>query len=407
MRRARAALAGSAVVVLAQVFHAADLVDVVSGGAPAGVHLSYPLGHVVFAPFTLLADYINGGSVTDLKSFAIWAVMIYVLARLTRSRAVAVEIKSALVFLVALALFVWWGARWIRPIPALVADDSSLIIFDTHSHTAASHDGRKGFSEAVNAQWHRRAGFDAAFITDHNVFGAARQWQHDRAGRPPRLLDGEELSLSGLHMVVLGNDSLIRNHPWDASFDSSLSLITSISPPRPSPPLPDRPFVIASLPEYAKNHWGEDMARLIAAGTEGLEIWTTSPKAMEFTPQRRREVIARARSSGIALFGATDMHGLGYAASVWNVMALPGWRSLADSALARTLIASFRARPTDVRVIARPRVFGSTRLARAFAFPAGMLGVLRGASRGHALALVAWCWFPVLVATVRRRSPSA
>src|SRR6185295_3220010 len=115
--------------------------------------------------------------------------------------------------------------RWSRPIGRLVAADSNLIIFDVHSHTAASHDGRPGFGAAASAAWHARAGFDAAFVTDHNVCCEARQWQRDRAGHPPRLLVGEELSLSGLHMVVLGNDSAIANAPWNQSFDSSLGLL--------------------------------------------------------------------------------------------------------------------------------------------------------------------------------------
>jgi len=294
-------------------------------------------------------------------------------------------------FLAAIGAFLAWGALLPRPIPRLVAADSSFIIFDSHSHTARSHDGRKAFDAAANAAWHARAGFDAAFITDHNAFTARRA---------PRMLNGEELSLNGLHMVMLGNDSLVSNKPWDASFDSSLGLLRLLG----RVPSSDsrRPYLIASLPEYWRNHWGPDIGRVIAAGAQGLEIWTTSPRAMDFPADKRREVIARAQSLGLALFGATDMHGLGYAATVWNVMSLPGWRSLDDSALTGQLLAQLRASPGAVRVVVMRRRIAPNRAAQILGTPLSVLTVLRAASQGHAIALLGWIW--VFVVLRRRKA---
>jgi hypothetical protein len=395
MRRWRVPLILSAIVVVAQLVPTSPLVDVVTGATPADVRLAWPVAHIVFAPFTLLADWLNGGSTADLIGFAVWALAIYIGARLSAGpdaqthRRTVREAVSGVVFLLAFAAFLAWGTLAPRPIPRLVASDSALVIFDTHSHTSLSHDGRKGFSAATNAAWHTRAGFDAAFITDHNVFAP---------GRAPRMLNGEELSLNGLHMVMLGNDSLVKNKPWDASFDSSLILLGRLlhQPPATS----HQPFLIASLPEYWRNHWGLDVGRVVAAGTRGLEIWTTSPKAMDFPANRRREVIARARSLDLAMFGATDMHGLGYAATVWNVIALPGWRALDDAALTRALLEAFRAEPGSVRVIVLRRRIAPTRPAQIIGMPLGAVTVLRGASPGHAVALLGWIW---AVAVLRRR----
>lgn len=401
MRRWRVPLALTAVVLLAQLFRTTPLIDAARGAAPTTpVHLVYPVFHIVFAPFTLFADYLNGGSVSDLKAFAVYTILIYILVRLSRPTTRLRELKAAAVLVVAVGAFLWWGSRWKRPIARLVATDNSLIVFDTHSHTSASHDGRKGFGSAANAWWHRRAGFDAAFVTDHNVCCAAKEWQQDRGDLPPRLLSGEELSLSGLHMIVLGTDTAISNRPWNASFDSSLALLAQVRRTEP------RAFVIASLPEYSRDHWGADLGRVIEAGTGGLEIWTTSPRAMEFPESRRREVAQRARSLGVALFGATDMHGLGYAATVWNVMPMPGWRALGDSALTAGLVEAFRARPADVQVVARRRVIGEGRLERAFALPLGVLVLIRSATPGHLAALVAWCWLPALLSARRRPRPT-
>ena len=402
MRRWRTPLALSGILLLAQLLHRSALHDVATGLPPVSVALKHPLTHLVFAPFTLVADWLNGGGTGDLAGFGAWAVVAFALARLFASgpRRLLFELRAAAGFLVCFGVFIWWGARWTRPIPRLVAADSSLLIFDAHSHTSMSHDGRPGFGTAANAAWHQRAGFDAAFVTDHNTFGAARQWQHDAPGRPPRLLDGEELSLSGLHLIVLGNDSALSNVPWTSSFDSTLALLRALRA-RPADSAGVAPLLVASLPEYWRYHWGADLGVLVAAGIEGFEVWTTSPKAMDIPPGRRGEVLDRGRSLDLALVGATDMHGLGYAATVWNVIELPGWQELHDAALTRSLVAALRDRPGESRVIALRRRLAVRREAQMAGVPLGLFEVLRTTSPFHRLSCLAWPW--LLAAALARR----
>ena len=404
MRRWRTPLALSGILLLAQLLHRSALHDVATGLRPDGVALKHPLTHIVFAPFTLVADWLNGGGTGDLVGFAAWALVAFALARLFASgpRRLLFELRAALVFLACFGAFIWWGARWSRPIPRLVAADSSLLIFDTHSHTSMSHDGRSGFGTAANAAWHQRAGFDAAFVTDHTTFGAARQWQHDAPGRPPRLLDAEELSLSGAHVIVLGNDSALGNVPWNSSFDSTLALLRAIRAGRPGDSAAVRPLLVASLPEYWRYHWGADLGLLVEAGIEGFEIWTTSPKAMDIPPARRAEVIDRGRALGLALVGATDMHGLGYAATVWNVISLPGWQSLDDAALQRGLLTALRERRAELRVVALRRRLAASRQAQVAGAPLSLFALLRTAPRPHAVMLLLWIWIPALVVARRR-----
>jgi hypothetical protein len=417
----------SATVLLGQLLHRNPLVDVLPGAIPSDARLAYPLLHVLLAPITLPADWLNGGSRHDLCGLLAWAVAGYVLWRLTRRRAgFAREVGAALAFLAAAAGFIALVAYVPRPFPRLLAPPGT-IVFDVHSHTARSHDGRPGFGSAANAAWHARAGFDAAFITDHNTNGAARAWRAGAPGRTPRLLDGEELSLNGLHLLVLGAGDSLDNRGWNQSWDSTLALVRHLAGAgpgrdpgavaRPGNPVPvqpagsrsgegsprasARPLLIASLPEFWRHRWGAQVGELVAAGVDGFEVWTSSPKAMEFPPTARATLIARAEASGLPLVGATDMHGLGSSPSVWNVAPLASWSALSDSALTDTLIALVRARRH--RVLAVARWFPGARLDYVLAVPVNLALVLRGASRWHGLALLLWTWGGALLFDVRRR----
>ena len=393
----------SAFVVVAQLFSLSPAVDVVTWTAPASARISYPFFHVVLAPLTLLADWLNGGSRRDLVGCAVWAVLAYVLVRLAVRRAppgrrATREAAYAALALLGLAAFIGWGYWLPRPIPRLVATDPDLLVLDVHSHTALSHDGRPGFGATRNARWHGRAGFDAAFITDHNVFGAAKIWRTDATAHRPRLLGGEELSLFGLHLLVLGNAGGIDHQPSDASWDSTGALIRRLHA--------ESLYLIASLPEYWEHHWGAPLGELTAWGVDGFEIWTESPQAMDIPPADRRAVIARCQLENRAIFGATDMHGFGNAATVWNLVRLPGWRAPNDTALARALIVGFRARGFAAnRVVALRRWLPETRLGSAFSVPINLALLLRTASPPHALALLAWIWAVALVVRSRNRAP--
>lgn len=422
----------SACVVLGQLLRLAPLADIVTESAPRGVHLVYPAAHVLLAPLTLLADWLNGSPARELKGFAGWAVAAYLLVRIAGrrrrtpgvARAVLRESLAATIFLAALALFVAWGALLPRPIPRLVAEDPGVLIFDLHSHTAASHDGRPGFDAAANAAWHERAGFDAAFVTDHNTAVAVRSWLASGSGSGARLLPGIELSLSGLHLIAAGIDREIVAAPYRSDWAATGRLVRALAagdtvPPGPGAVVPAGappagpaklpyalPFLVASLPEYGEHHWGADLDTLVAWGVRGFEVWTTSPKAMDFAPARRREILARAEREHLTLFAATDMHGLGYAASAWNVARLPGWRRLEGRELSAVLVTRFRREGAAAsRPVAMRRWLPETALEAVVAVPLNLVLLLRTATPAHGAALLGWIWAVALLVSVRRPTP--
>ena len=391
----------TACVVLAQLFSLDPLVDVATWTAPQSARLSYPVFHVVFAPFTLLADWLNGGSRHDLIGFGAWAGLAYVLVRLAvrrtpPARRAVREAGYALLFVLGLAAFVAWGYWMARPIPRLAVTDPDLLVLDVHSHTALSHDGRPGFGAAQNAAWHARAGFDAAFVTDHNVFGAARAWRLERPGARPVLLDGEEISLSGIHVLALGISAVIPHQPYDASWDSTGALIRRLHA--------DSIFLVPTIPEDWGHHSGAEFGQLSEWGVDGSEVWTTSPQAMDLPPDGRRAVLAWSKLENRPVFGSTDMHGYGNAASVWNLVRLAGWRSLGSAGLQRALLARLRSGGfAGNQVVALRRWLPETRLGSAVSAPVNLVVLLRTASRSHAVSLAAWIWLIAFVAGPRAR----
>ena len=411
--RWRLPLLCSACVVLGQILSINPLLDVAAGTPPADVRVAYPLGHVLLAPLTLLADWLNGSPARELKGFVVWLVVVFALARLahaggrgaggprpSRWSLARREAGAALLGGAALALYVAWGALAPRPIPRLVTTDPSLLIFDAHSHTAASHDGRAGFDVAANAAWHARAGFDAAFITDHNTTRAVRA---ALAAPPPDAfvaLPGVELSLSGLHLLALGTSAEISNVPYRGSWGATGQLVRTLA----SGQLPGtQAFLVASLPEYWRYHWGPDLGTLVQWGVRGFEIWTSSPRAMDFPENLRREVITRCRLDGLAMFAATDMHGFGYAATAWNVTRIAGWRRLGTEELRAVLVAKFqREGPNANRVVVLRRWVPETPLQAVAAVPLNLVLVLRAASPAHAASLLGWTWIGALLSGLRR-----
>jgi hypothetical protein len=404
-------LALSAGLLLAQLLPLHPLVDAATGAPPVGLHLAFPVAHVVLAPLTLLADWLNGSPARELEGFGLWCLAGFVVVRCLRARRVPIpwrararrELIAAALAVAALAAFVAWGVWGPRPIPRLVATDFARLVVDVHSHTAASHDGRPGFDAAANAAWHARAGFDAAFVTDHNTGAASRAWRTTGARGPARLLPGIELSLSGLHLLALGSDDDVPNAVARGSWEATGRLVRTLAG---SDGGRAAPLLVASLPEYWRYRWGDGVDSLVAWGVRGLEVWTTSPRAMDFPAALRRDVVARARRDGLVLLGSTDMHGIGASASVWNVVSLPGWSAMDDATLTAALLARWREGGADAnQVVVRRRWLPASRAGAGVAVPANGVVVLRTASPAHALALLAWLWLPALLSARRRPAP--
>lgn len=287
------------------------LVDVVTGSAPGDADLDRPVLYVLFAPLSNTLDALTFLSLPR----AIWVLVAWILL-LAGAGAVRASsdshstrriVATALLGPTVVVLLVVVAVLLPRPVPRLVSDGPGTVI-DYHAHTNASHDGRPGWTLAKLAQWHERQGFQASYVTDHNVV-------YDGslpvpAGTSINLLPGVEWSVHEQHVVAIGPVEAIPRDSFTVSTARMVRVFGTIER--------QGALGIASLPEYWRYHQG-DLGAFVLAGVDGFEIVNCSPKALGFPTDLRRQVIALAGSHDLMVVGASDNHGWGAVTCVWNV----------------------------------------------------------------------------------------
>jgi hypothetical protein len=345
----------TALLLCARLVSAPALTDPVTGAAPSSLYLDVPWLYLLLAPLFTLWDGVSMLSMSRLVGFLIGLVLLYLIWRIVRliRGARFSFVKELITLAVSFTLFggfVIAGAIWHRPMISLAGADPEDIVVDFHSHTNISHDVRntwmRGFDTEANRRWHTRAGFDATFITDHNV----RSRQSPVASRQSStastvLCPGIEVSAWRAHIVLLGDTLPVDRSRYNGSLEALLTLLATSDSALGA-------LSVASLPEYRRNHW-DRLDQLVAAGLDGFEVVNASPKANELPRAERDSVIALARTHNRFVVGVSDSHGWGATSMVWNLVQ-PSGAAPSDpcSAVLRSLRTGFSA----VRIIERHRL---------------------------------------------------
>jgi hypothetical protein len=339
---------------------APPLGDPLGAPLPPSLHLSYPPLYLALAPLFTLWDGVSMLSMSRLYGFLAGGAMLYVAWRLwqvlwrrlawssvrPRRAPVRGELALLLATIAGLTLFVGAGLLWHRPMAALVGAGPDVVVFDVHSHSNVSHDVggtlMGGFDTEANLRWHRRAGFDATFLTDHNTTSGLRP----HTG-PPALCPGIEVSAWKAHVVLLGDSLPVDRGRYNGSLDALLTLLHESDSAYGA-------LSVLSLPEYERNHAGR-LDTLVAAGADGFEIVNASPKANEMSRVRRDSVVALARRANRFVVGASDSHGWGATSMVWNLMRVPG-RAEAGAGVCSRLLDGLRKGFGSSQIVERHRL---------------------------------------------------
>ena len=384
---------------LARLWNAPPLSDPLGAPLPAGLHLALPWLYLLAAPLFDLWDGISMLNMRRLTGFLTGLLLLFVLWRILRGviRRGTTLGRELLVFLASfagLAAFVVAGLLWHRPMAALAGAGPDQVVVDFHTHTNRSHDvtgtAMRGYDVASNLRWHRRAGFDAAFITDHNTVGPLASGEGLSIGCP-----GIELSVWRAHIVLLGDSMPIDRSPYNRDLAGLLDLLRKTDTAYGS-------LSVASIPEYVRNHWGR-LDTLVAAGLDGFEVVNAAPKANEITRAQRDTVIALARQTNRFVVGVSDSHGWGATSMVWNLVEVPGWRS-APGRVCAEILRRMGGGFGSVRIIERHRLRPDAAWPTILT-PVGVLWeTWRSLSWSETLAWVGWIWaIPVTLRLRRRR----
>jgi len=298
------------------------LVDAVTGTVPAGADLVRPAAYTVFAPLSTVLDALTFLSVQRAKAFlAVWVLALALWGALRRGT-LAQRLSRALLGPLAIVLLGVGAVLLPRPVPTLVTADSGVTVIDYHAHTAASHDGRPGWRAQDLAAWHAAQGFQASYVTDHNVIF------NQPVDDPIRLLPGVEWSVYAQHVVALGAVAPIDRGVYNRDTRAMLGLFAELHR--------QGALGLASLPEYWEHHWG-DLTAFVAAGVDGFEIVNCAPRAIGFPASLRAQVLQLAAQHDLLVVGASDNHGWGKVTCVWNLSSPSAHGYAANHVIARPI----------------------------------------------------------------------
>ena len=324
-------LAIAVAVILSGAFAVPSIRDAASLADVPEAMLALPLGYVILAPLSNVLDMLTLLSARQHIAFLIGVLVCFAAWRIVVARfgTSPRHLRPTAMFALGLVLTYVATAILPRPMAALVTDNADIVKIDFHSHTAASHDGRPGWSVEDNRAWHRDGGYDVAFITDHATVVAAERGVARNsypAGEAVTLLQGIEVTWAGEHVNILGAQRRYKGILTDNLRDvdeQSLQLASLISGREPVV-IWNHPHRLNRLPTASRPG---------TSGVRGIEISNGAPDSMDEVRLERAAIAALAQRRNLALTSGSDNHGWGSTVPNWTLMLIFGWRGMAADSL--------------------------------------------------------------------------
>jgi hypothetical protein len=365
--------------------------DAANGTEVAEAYLVRSLGYVAMSPVSEVLDTLTLLSARQHIALLVGVLVLFVLWRTLVSRAGATAKQHALTtvaLVAALGLTYAAGAILPRPMAALGADNANIVKIDFHSHTSASHDGHQSVEQL--REWHRGAGFDVAYVTDHATVSGAEQGMANNpnpVGTGVTLLQSIETTWSGEHVSIPGAQRIYKGLLTAnlADVDTQGLRLASLVPGR-------EPIVIWNHPH--------DLTQLKPAtgpttdGIRAIEVVNGAPKDIDNERRGRQQLVLMARGGDVALTTGSDNHGYGRASPGWTLMLIVGWRGATPDALALEIDKVLRDGKFAATKVVERRVAdaGDSALLLAmsvFTVPYRMLTTLSGDER---VSWLVWTW---------------
>jgi predicted metal-dependent phosphoesterase TrpH len=358
--------------------------------------LRRPLGYVLIAPVSDVLDLLTLLSLRQHVALLLTLVIGYAVWFGWRGRVTPVTVApgrrairvAARIGLAVLAVVAVYAAGVFLPRPMAALDTAAdVIAVDFHSHTKYSHDGRPDWTPEDMRAWHRDAGFEVAYVTDHRSFEGARDaWANNPtfAGQGTTLLPGIEVVWKGEHVVVLDADRKYRGILTETLRDIDEPALTMASS------IPDNePVLIETFPG--------DIRQMIpaagpgTAGVRAIELVDGAPKGLGQTRRERATIVRYADSLNLALVAGSNHHGWGHTATGWTLLYVPGWRSATPDQLGDGILNILRRGGVNsTRVVERYVADTESGVKLVLTAPLVTWGLLRTLSPDERAAWVAW-----------------
>lgn len=370
--------------------------DAATLGAVGEARLSISAGYAALAPLSAVLDTITLLTVAQHIALLLWVILLYVAWRVRSTRKPTTPLRETgyAALLLAGVVFTYVLAALLpRPMAALAMSDDTVLSIDFHAHTKYSHDGRPGWTEDDVRSWHRGAGYDVAYITDHATFEGAERGiaaNPGQAGEGTMVLQGLEAFFRGEHVNVLDAGRRYKGitTPDLKDVDEQALSIAGIIPAT-------TPVIIETIPG--------NLSKIPATTTQGttgvtaIEIVDGSPRGLSQTRRERTRIVHIADSLNLALVVGSDNHGWGRAAPGWTLMRIPGWRGMTTDSLSRRIEEVLRVgRREATRSVERRIAGGASPISLAFAAPAIGFRMLTTLSPDERVMWIVWVWAIVL-----------
>jgi hypothetical protein len=391
---------------------AAWAIDPIRDGATRGTlseaTLDRSSAYLLLAPISAVLDTITLLSVRQHIALVVTLVLAWALwwwwsrreldlAVTARRRAVLIASRVGIALVLLVGLYVV-AVLVPRPMASLQTSSPSVIVVDFHAHTKYSHDGRWNWEPEDVRRWHRKAGFDVAYISDHRSFDGAREgWANNptQAGTETLLLPAIEVVWQGEHVNVLDADRMYRGI-LDAALrdvDNEALRLASLVPG-------NEPVLIETIPG--------DLSKVVAAkgsgtpGVRAIELVDGAPRGLTQSRLQRARILGIADSANLALVAGSDHHGWGHAAAAWTLLVLPGWRAAPPEDVSRAIAATLRAGGRGATKVAERYVADTDDAALLpFTVPLVTWGMFRTLSLDERVVWLAWIAALLMLSRVR------
>lgn len=315
-----------------------ELIDLVTGQAPDGCAILWPMWRYIIEPFAGSAEYALSFTryIVQLLSWLGWISLAVLAEGIVRKRTAGRIIAGlGYAWVATLSIFV---AILLLPLPAphLTAGTGSVV--DLHSHTDYSHDGV--VSPAQSIRYHRALGFNAFYDTEH---GHTDGFAHfPDSIRMNIVFPGMQVSTTErVSLLVLADKPYDGREFRDKSVQAVIDLAHA------------KGFAVLCPHWWKWRHFSWDDLRRM--GIDGFEVYNAGYR--NFSEEERRDLIQFCAANGLFMAGTTDWHGWGKMSDVWTVINLPSG-SLTGFALT-TYIREHK--PARVIAYRRPEIQGMVR----------------------------------------------